>query len=226
MSGTLHIRGVGKVSAVPDIAHIAINVESRQKVVAECLVDNGTRMDAVYAALKNLEVERSRIRTTGFTVRPIYKVADNHQTDQVDYWSVVNSISVKIIDLATLGNLLGVAGQHGSVQGPWFSCSNSDCLEDQCRALAIKDAIRKAKIYTETANMDLCSVGEIKEEGQFQQARAYCAAPMGATMPVETGAQEIAIYVDVQFVVKGNLGDHVTAAPPAPIQQICGISNH
>ena len=205
-TGLMHIHGIGKVAAIPDVADISANIESRNKSSAEAIADNSSRMELVYDAITKLGIERNQIKTTGFTVRPRYKIVKDQQTDVVDYWSVTNSITVKVTNLKILGDLLSVAGKYGSVQGPWFSCSNVNDLEDACRELAIKDAARKAKIYCAHGGLAICGIAEIVENnygGNRSMAHSFAACGgTPAAPPIEAGEQQISISVAVQYIIK------------------------
>ena len=205
-SGILHIQGVGRLSALPDVAHISISVETRNRTVGESLKDNAAKVSALLTAIQGLKIEKNKIKTTGFTVRPVYKVVKDRQTDQVEYWSVTNSIAVKVINIDILGDLLGTAGQSGSVNGPWFSCSNQEALEDSCRESAIKDAMRKAEIYCKAAGLKLKSIADVSEQQAYyghSQKMALCATRDGGAPPIEAGEQDVSINVIVQFVIDG-----------------------
>ena len=221
MSGAIHIQGVGKVSALPDVAHISVSIETRHRTVGESLKDNSTKVAALLAAIQGLKIEKNKIQTTGFQVRPVYKVVKDRQTDQVEFWSVTNSITVKVVDIGILGDLLGTSGQYGSVNGPWFSCSNREALEDSCRELAIKDAIRKAEIYCKAAGLKLKSIADVIEQQPYYggpvRKMSLCAAPQdaGGAPPIEAGEQDISINVNVQFVIEGTIKTSTTTAEVA-----------
>jgi hypothetical protein len=213
-NGRLHLHGVGEVAALPDTAYIYATVSASDENTGDALAECNSKMADLQAQLVEMGIDQQHIATTNFSVRPVYRVVDKRQTSEIEAWIVSNSIAVKVIELENLGILLTLAGGYGKVGGPHFSNSRYKDLQNECRTLAIKDAIAKAKLYCTAAECDLVGIVEINETnygrsyGGRENARmsACCDIEGAPPAPIEAGEQTISLSVALQFEIKNNLG--------------------
>ena len=74
---SISVTGQGVVVATPDIAEIGAGVVSIASSAAEALADNSIRMTAVFEGLKALGVTAREMRTSDFSVSPVYSRQSN-----------------------------------------------------------------------------------------------------------------------------------------------------
>jgi uncharacterized protein YggE len=109
--------------------------------------------------------------------------------------------------LEDLGSLLDQVVAKGSNQiyGIAFSIADPRPLEDEARRLAIADALRKARLYAESAGISLGQILSILEYvqppvplyGKVQRMEAQDAA-----VPVAEGQQVISVQVNVSWEIR------------------------
>ena len=115
-------------------------------------------------------IDPADIRTAQFQVNPRYAEYRQNQPPTVPTiagYEVVNEIAVIIRDIAKTGAVLDAllssgANRAGSIQ---FIVSDLDTKLDGARALAVKDATRKARLYAESAGVGLGRILSIDETG-------------------------------------------------------------
>lgn len=212
--GTLTISGIGIKNAIPDIASIRASVQATKETTQEALTLANEGMASLIAKLDELGLDKKDRQTAHFSVRAEFKKDDSgYQHDQITGWTVQNTLVVKIRNLSQLGVILTLAGEHGSVNGPSFSNSKESALLDEARQLAMKDAIRKAKLYAEAAGVSLGEIIEIVEEQSHQQPYAakamrmsVCCEDVGSgPAPVEAGEQTLSMSIHAVFEMSGNV---------------------
>jgi hypothetical protein len=79
---------------------------------------------------------------------------------------------------------MGVTLGANSISGPSFTVADPTPLEDQARSAAVRDALRKATLYADAADIELGAIFRV-EEGYMQPPQPI--AP-GAMMRMEAAA--------------------------------------
>ena len=208
--------GHGEISAIPDTAWVSGGVHTQAKTATKALNKNSTLMEAVIKVLKKANIKDKNIQTSGFNVHPIYdhsKRARNEEPNSPNIigYRVTNSITVKIIDTDKLGNLLDELVNSGSnqISGIRFGFNDKTKLLDEARKRAITDAKRKAKLYAETADIEVGNIITISELGarlpqpvyrnmEMRQAKIMSDSNM---VPVLSGEKAISASVNVVFEI-------------------------
>ncbi len=209
---TLALTGTGEVTAPPDLAIVTIGVTSQAKTAREALASNNRDMTAVITALKDAGLNANDIQTSNFSVRPLYaaKQSSNLQQPsnrQIAGYEVSNFVTAQIRDLDSVGAVLDKVVTVGSnrIQSLRYTISEPRALRDQARKKATEDALRKAKVYTEAARVELGEIIAIAEHGGSPAPlRAYerAAAPAAASVPVEAGSLTIRVRVNITWQIK------------------------
>ncbi len=208
----LTVSGTGEIAARPDIANVDTGVLTEGKTAAEALAANTKAMNAIFAGLEAMKIAKDDIRTSDFSVYPVYNQPpvrpDGTTTDAptIRGYQVRNQVSVTVRKLDTLGATLDKLVTLGSNQigGIGFSIDKPEPLVDQARAEAVKDALRKAKIYAGAAGVTLGKIVSISESGGVAPQPVYAMKAMAmrdaAPVPVAGGTQKISS--DVSLVVE------------------------
>jgi len=208
---TLSLTGTGEVFAKPDMAVISSGVVTEAATAREALDANNEAIAAVIAAIKEAGIEAKDIQTSGFSVQPRYhypKKSDEADAPKIVGYTVQNAVSVKVRDLETLGGVLDKAVTVGanSISGIDFIVSDADARLDEARAIAMKDALRKAQIYAEAAGITLTRIQSINEIGGFRPAprkAMMMRAEAVSDVPVEAGEQALSVEVNVTWEIGG-----------------------
>ena len=207
---TITVQGQGKVSAVPDIATLSVEVQKDGAELDPVLTQVRQLMNKVLASVKAQGIEEKDVKTDLFQVHPKYeqdKRGNPHPTGYV----VANSISVKVRDLKKTGKVLSAVLDAGAtrVQGPDFEIDNPQMVERLALAAATKDAEAKAQAITQAAGVQLGDILEIHPEGEtgpvrprplMMRAMAMPAA-VEAEEPMEAGEQTLSATVTITFAI-------------------------
>ena len=113
-------------------------------------------------------------------------------------------------DLKKIGSVLDKVVTLGanSVNGPSFFVDKPEPLLDEARQEAVADALRKAKLLSEAAGVELGEIITIREGGGYapQPKRMHRAMAMemdaGGAVPIAAGTQEIRATVNLVIAIK------------------------
>jgi uncharacterized protein len=206
---TISLTGHGEVRMAPDLAVVTIGVMSTATTAREALDANTKAMQAVMASLTGAAIEARDIQTSNFTVNPRYDYGENNaQPPKVIGYDVSNNVTVTVRKLESLGAVLDSVVSAGSnqINGVMFQVSKPEAATDEARKLAVADALRKAKVYTEASGVSLGQVISLSEGGGYQPPvpmfKSMRAEGASADVPIAQGEQVIAIDVNFTWEIK------------------------
>ena len=204
---TMTISGTGNVSARPDIAYLESGVVSEGKTAANALSENTKAMNAIFDGLAKLNIEKDDIRTSQFSVSPLYthppaRPDGTRDAPAIRGYQVTNQVTVTVRKLDHLGDILDKLVSLGSNQlnGVRFEIDNAEPLLDQAREAAVLDALRKAKLYARASGVALGPILKISENSSYQQPvymKAAMAMRDSAPVPVAAGTQNLSASVSL-----------------------------
>mgnify|MGYP001266111148 CR=1 FL=1 len=198
--------GTGEARVAPDMATVQIGVETTAPTTQEALAQNTAQAQAIIERIKQLGVGDRDVQTSGFN---IYATYDNEGRNVTGY-TVSNTVSVTIRDLAQAGDLLDQVVQAGAnrVYGISFGLSDPKAAQAQARDAAVADAKSKAEQLAKAGGAGLGTVLVITENigssapvpMPMLDARAEMAA--GAPVPVQAGEQVITAQVQITYELR------------------------
>ena len=199
------VTGNGSVQTTPDIAEVRTGVTTRSETARQALDANNGAMERLMLALRDQGIDEKDIRTSNFNVGPIYHRERNKQP-RITGYQATNQVHVTIRDLDGLGRILDRVVTAGSnrVQGVRFLVSKPEKLLDKARENAVKDALRRARLFAEAAGSKLGKVMRIEERGfHAPQPRMFAADAVRkeSSVPVARGSQKLTANVSVQFAL-------------------------
>lgn len=207
---TIQVSGEGKINAVPDTAHINSGVVTEAKTAREALTANTEAMNKVFAALEEIGIEKRDIQTSQFNINPVYTYPErgSNEVPTIKSYRVTNALSVRLRDTDKIGAVLDKLVTVGSnrVSGVGFEVSNAKAMLDKAREDAVKDALRKAKVYAASAGVVLGRVLTINEGGSYvPQPKMMMRAAMedsGSAVPIASGEQELTASVNLTIEIE------------------------
>ena len=200
----------GTVKAAPDMASISTGVTSEGQTAQDALSKNTDAMTKVVDTLKEAGIEAKDIQTTDFSVSPIYERKKDEQAAFITGYRVSNNVNITVRDTDKLGDVLDKVVQAGAneIGSISFGIAESEKMKDEARKLAMQNAIDNAKLYAESAGVELGPVIKIIESGDYTP-RPYramaAAAPMMAEakqVPVEGGTMSVEAKVEVTWELR------------------------
>lgn len=204
---TITITGQGQVSVKPDIAVVESGVVTQAKTAAEALAANTQAMQAVFEALKEAGIEDRDMRTSQFSVNAMHTRPERGETARISGYQVSNLLSITLRDLERVGEVLDKLVTTGSneLRGIRFQVEKPGPLMDGAREDAVKDALRKAKIYVAAAGVALGPVLTINEHGGGGRPQPMFARAMAmedSSVPIAAGEQTLSTSVTLVIALQ------------------------
>ncbi len=208
----ISVSGYGKIVASPDVADIRIGIETTAGDARAAQQENANKMSSVLAAIKNLGVKDSNIKTAVFDLNPIYNYPEGKPAEMVGC-TATNYIAVRVEDVAKAGNVIDVALNNGANR---IDSLSYDVKEPEAlRRAALKDAVRDARnkadilagalgvritgIKLVTENVGSVTSGENMRLGK--NARDMVAAS-AITTPLEAGTIDVSATVHIDYIIE------------------------
>ena len=209
----ISVQGEGKVTAAPNIAEMTFGMQTERMDTAEAAIaDLEEKMNAVFAAIKELGIEEKDITTQSLSMNPSYDWDEGERT--LKGYEARQNLRVKIRDLDKIGEVLSRATSAGANQagGVSFTIDDTDELQAQARDEAIAEAETKAKELAIQLGGRLGKLKGFSEGGggmpvysvakMVTEDMAYGIGGGGAPVPVPEGEQEIQVTVSLTYELK------------------------
>ena len=204
---TMTLTGSGSVTATPDKAVLNLGVETEAKTADEALLSNNEAMHAVTQVLSDAGLASEDIQTSTFSVSPqvVYPSQSRNERPRITGYKVTNQVRVTIRQISDIGTLLDKAVTAGAnrINDISFTVSEPQPLLDEARRLAVRDAMRKAKLFAEEAGVKLGSILSITEAttGTVPQYRHTNIAAAEAAVPIAPGQESLQIQVTITWAL-------------------------
>jgi len=201
----LSVSARAEASRVPDVASLSTGVVTQAADANAALSANATQMHKVMAAIKAAGIAEKDIQTSGISVNPQYRYAEN-QPPTITGYQASNTVSIKVREIDRLGKVLDalVANGANQVNGPSFEIGEPEAVYDEARRAALEQAQQRAKMYADSLGMRVRRIVSISEGGGFQPPRPVMMAAAKAfdraeSSPVSPGETTLTANLDVVF---------------------------
>jgi len=190
--------GQATVKRAPDVAFLAIGVETRAKSPRDAQRQNADEMTATQRRLGDAGVSRDALRTLGVDLQQEFDFTNGRRTPRE--YVARNTIEVRVEDVGRLGEIVDAAVQGGatSASGVRFDLRDRAAAEHEAVRLAVADARARADAAASGAGRAVGRIVKIEEarEEPIVMARSFeslrAAAPGAAPpTPVEPGYVEV-----------------------------------
>ncbi|TBZ99368.1 MULTISPECIES: SIMPL domain-containing protein [Rhizobium] len=209
----ISVTGDGESSVAPDMAVVNLAVVKQAKTAREALDENNKAMNDVLAALKSGGIAERDLQTSGFSIQPQYNypqpVDGQQQQPQLIGYQTINSVTVRLRDLAKLGAVIDQSVSLGINQGGEIQFTNDkpDAAIEEARKAAVADAVKRAKTLSEAAGVKLGRILEINENVPRAMPQPVYRATMmkeasDAAVPVQGGENNYNVSVTVTFAIE------------------------
>ncbi|PDS68843.1 SIMPL domain-containing protein [Rhizobium phaseoli] len=208
----ISVTGDGESSVAPDMAIVTLSVVKQAKTAREALDENNKAMKDVLDALKSGGIAERDLQTSGFSIQPQYNypqpVDGQQQQPQLIGYQTINAVTVRLRDLAKLGQVIDQSVSLGINQGGDIQFTNDkpEAAIEEARKDAVAEAVKKAKTLSEAAGVKLGRIIEINENVPRPLPQpAYRATMMkeaDAAVPVQSGETTYNVSVTVTFAIE------------------------
>ncbi|MGD9829220.1 MAG: SIMPL domain-containing protein [Hyphomicrobiaceae bacterium] len=203
---TLTVSAEGRVSVVPDIAHVTTGVVVEAPTAREALSRNSELMAKVVAGLKAAGIAAKDIQTSNLSVQPVHKTYRDGRPPEVHGYRVSNTVHLKVRKLAELGAVVDKVVTLGAnqVSGIGFDIARREAVMDEARRQAVAVALERARLYAAAAGVTLGPIQSISETVhgvapyRAPAGRALAAAPP----PIEAGSLDVSAQVHIVWLLR------------------------
>lgn len=200
----LSVSATGEASRAPDVATASAGVVTQAADASAAMRENAAQMARVMEALRGAGVAERDIQTTGISIHPVYRHAQDEEP-RITGYSASNTVSLKVRDVSRLGAVLDALVSSGAnnVNGPSFEIDQPEAVYDEARQAALKQAQARAEMYAQSLGLRVRRIVSISEGGGFQPPVPMMKAmAMDARMesaPVAPGETTLSANLDVVF---------------------------
>lgn len=204
----IHVTGEGEAAIAPDMAILNLAVLREAETARAALDANNEAMAAVIAAMEEAGIAERDLQTAGLSIQPRYVYPENGQGEpRITGYQVVNTLTVRVRDLTSLGAIIDRSVTLGVNQGGDIVFTNDDpaAATSEARRRAVEDALQRARTLAEAAGVELGNIVQISERIEqsppiplARQAMRMEAAAADA-VPIATGENLYQVHVDVSF---------------------------
>ena len=192
------VTGTSFVEVRPDIATLSLGVVNERPTAAEAESENARAAASAIAGLKEFGVDPKDIQTSSLVLAPVMVEERDPKTGGVvkrtlTGYRAENGLTVTIRDVDKAGAIASrvVASGANFYRGLYFSVSDKEAREDGLRAAAVKEAMRKAALYSHGAATKLGRLLAIEPNPEFGAAnlpmQKSSDGPRTVVVPVEPG---------------------------------------
>jgi uncharacterized protein YggE len=193
---TISTSATGEVLATPDRADVYLGVQTQNADVVAAQQENAQIMNRVVDAILATGVPKENIKTSGYSVYPVYDQTANLFGQKVKYYQVTNTVQVTLTDVGMTGEVIDAAIAAGANQVQNIAFSLSPEKEQSLRSEVLTEAVKRTRSDADAV-----------------------AAALGVTI---TGVQDATVggyYPPVMYrSVSAGAADTTSAAIPTPIE--------
>ncbi len=209
------VTGEGSVDVAPDMAVLVLSVMREAPTAREALTANSTAMGKVLNAMAGLGIAKRDLQTANFDIQPRYTYPqpgkDASNAPRLVGYTVRNSLTVRVRDIAKVGEVLDTSVTLGVNEGGSILFTNDDpsAAITQARVKAVQAALAKAKTLADTAGVKTGRVLEISEQDYNPRPMAMAKMEMaamdsrvGGAPPIAEGENSYKVTVNVSLALE------------------------
>lgn len=203
----LNVSAQAEASRVPDVATISAGVVTQATDGNAAMRQNAEQMAKVVDAIKAAGIADKDVQTSGISLNPQYKYAEN-QAPKITGYQASNNVNVKVRDIAKLGKVLDALAAVGAnqINGPSFEIDQPEPVRDEARLAALKKAQARAETYAKALGLRVRRIVSINEGGSGgfpppmpMMMRAQAADGFAKETSVSPGETTLSVSLDVVF---------------------------
>ncbi len=194
--------GAAVISRAPDVAFIAVAVETRAKTPRDAQRQNAEVMTAVVKRLGELSVPPDARRTSNLRLDQEYDTVNGRRVPR--NFVARNSLEVRVDDVSKAGELADAVVQAGatSIEGIRFDLNDRPALEREAVRLAVVDARGRAEAAAAGAGRTLDRILKIEDGERTPIPRAMAVMRTDAITVVEPGVIDVRAAVTLTVSMK------------------------
>ena len=207
---TVRVSGTGMVAGDPDVVVLSIGVSVERDSVKQARTEAAEAMTGVIESLKANGLLDTDIQTRYFSIHQRYDYSKGRR--EFRGYNVTNTVSAKIRDLDTVGNVIDDAAEAGGdlveINSIRFTIEDPTKLKMQARVEAMQDAAAKAQTLATEGGVTLGKPISISESGDYYPPGpinlefALAADAAAVETPIQSGQLQITVTVNVTYEIE------------------------
>ena len=207
---TVRVSGTGSVAGDPDVVVLSIGVSVERDSVKQARAEAAAAMAGVIESLKGNGLLDADIQTQHFSIHQRFDYSKGRR--EFRGYSVTNTVSAKIRDLDTVGNVIDDAAEAGGdlveINSIQFTIEDTTTLKMQARVAAMGNAQTKAQTLATEGGVTLGKPISISESGDFYVPYpvnlefAFADDAAAAETPIQSGQLQITVTVNVIYEIE------------------------
>jgi uncharacterized protein len=194
---SIRVTGEAAVTTKPDQAQIDVGVVTEAKNAQAAATENAEKLDAVLGELRKALGLGADIKSTSYSLTPVYHYPKEGGTPTITGYSATNVIQVKTSELTQVGKIIDTATQSSAnrIQSLQFTLKDEQAVYIQALREAVTKARAKAEAIASALGLKTVRVLSVEEGGPLSRPvyaegmQARAAAPVQT--PVEPGTIEV-----------------------------------
>lgn len=164
------VQGSAELTATPDIALISFDVSSMQPTALKAKAEVDSRVNQFLDGVKDFAVTTDGITASNLLTEPHYLYTDGNDRQLAGY-TARRSLKVELTNIDQLNELINFAlkVQLNEVTNIQLQASNSEEMQKQATAMAVKNATAKAQALASAFDARLGRIYSINSNTQRQQ---------------------------------------------------------
>lgn len=206
------VSGQGSAELAPDMAVLNLTVTREADTARAALDANSAAMRDVLEAMKAEGIEARDLQTSGFSIQPRYfhppvSQSGQREAPRIVGYTVRNSLTVRVRDIAMVGAVLDKSVTLGVNEGGQISFSNADpsAAIVEARVEAVEQALAKARTLARAAGVKAGKILEISEQSFTPRPMRMARAEMGMaadSVPVAAGENTYSVTVNMTLAIE------------------------
>jgi uncharacterized protein len=195
---SVRVTGEAAVTTKPDQAQIDIGVVTEARDAQAAATENAEKLDAVLGELRKALGPGADIKSTSYTLTPMYHYPKEGGTPTITGYSATNVIRVKTNELTQVGKIIDTAAQSSAnrIQSLQFTLKDEQAVYIQALREAVAKARAKAEAMGSALGLKIVRVLSAEEGGQpsrpvYAEGMQARAAASPVQTPVEPGTIEV-----------------------------------
>ena len=207
---TVQVTGTGMVAGEPDVVMLSIGVSVEKDSVKQARSEAAEAMGEVIESLKGNGLLDTEIQTQYFSIQQRFNYVKGKR--EFRGYNVTNTVSAKIRDLDTVGNVIDSAAEAGGdlveINSIQFSIDDTTKLKMKARVAAMQDAQAKAQTLATEGGVRLGKPISISESENFyaplSRNLGFALADEAASVdtPIQSGQLQITVTVNVIYGIE------------------------
>ena len=208
----IHASGTGNVIGTPDRAQVSLAVETENPDVKVAQAENAARMKQVFDSLAAAGIPADALKTTGYSIYPVYDNIVKSQTDQkIRSYRVTNTVTVTLHDVSRTGEVIDIGVANGINQASSIQFMLSDEQAQVLRSEALKKAVARARMDADTVasalGVQVTTVRDVDIGSGYTPVlyENYVASDMmkaAVPTPVQAGDVTVSATVSVNYLFR------------------------